>query len=65
LGTGSRFDPYSNAYTEILPDEEKESTTAFLIRALCWFERNGVTIVRVVTDDGENRSRPIIVTTAP
>lgn len=40
------------AYTEILPDEKKESATAFLIRALCWFERHGVTVARVMTDNG-------------
>jgi transposase InsO family protein len=40
------------AYTEILPDEKKETTTGFLIRALCWFERHGVTVARVMTDNG-------------
>jgi transposase InsO family protein len=40
------------AYTEILPDERKESATGFLIRALCWFERHGVTVARVMTDNG-------------
>ena len=40
------------AYTEILPDERKESATGFLIRALCWFERHGVIVARVMTDNG-------------
>ncbi len=40
------------AYTEILPDERKEAATSFLIRALCWFERHGVTVARVMTDNG-------------
>jgi len=40
------------AYTEILPNERKESATGFLIRALCWFERHGVTVARVMTDNG-------------
>ncbi len=40
------------AYTEILPDERKEAATSFLIRALCWFERHGVTVTRVMTDNG-------------
>jgi len=40
------------AYTEILPDERKEAATGFLIRALCWFERHGVTVARVMTDNG-------------
>jgi transposase InsO family protein len=40
------------AYTEILPDERKEAATSFLIRALCWFERQGVGVARVMTDNG-------------
>lgn len=40
------------AYTEILPDERKESATAFLERALAWFESLGVTVERVMTDNG-------------
>jgi transposase InsO family protein len=40
------------AYTEILPNERKETATAFLIRALCWFERHGVMVARVMTDNG-------------
>jgi transposase InsO family protein len=40
------------AYTEILPDERQEAATGFLIRALCWFERHGVTVARVMTDNG-------------
>jgi transposase InsO family protein len=40
------------AYTELLPDERKESATAFLARALAWFARLGVTVERVMTDNG-------------
>ena len=40
------------AYTELLPDERKESATAFLSRALAWFGRHGVTVERVMTDNG-------------
>lgn len=40
------------AYTEILPSEGKHDTTAFLERALNWFGRLGVTIERVMTDNG-------------
>ncbi|RST79290.1 IS481 family transposase, partial [Aquibium carbonis] len=40
------------AYTEILPDEKKESATAFLERALAFFERHGVKVERVMTDNG-------------
>lgn len=40
------------AYTEILPSERKEDTTAFLERALAWLGRRGVTVERVMTDNG-------------
>ena len=40
------------AYTEILPDERKESAVAFLERAIAWFARLGVTVERVMTDNG-------------
>ena len=40
------------AYTEILPSERKEDTTAFLQRALAWLARQGVTVQRVMTDNG-------------
>ncbi len=40
------------AYTELLPDERKESATGFLSRALAWFARHGVTVERVMTDNG-------------
>ncbi len=40
------------AYTEILPDEKKTSATAFLKRALVFFERHGLTVERVMTDNG-------------
>jgi transposase InsO family protein len=40
------------AYTELLPDETKESAVAFLARALAWFARHGVTVERVMTDNG-------------
>lgn len=40
------------AYTELLPDEKKESAIAFLGRALDWFARHGVRVERVMTDNG-------------
>jgi transposase InsO family protein len=40
------------AYTEILADERKESAVAFLGRALVWFARYGVSVERVMTDNG-------------
>jgi transposase InsO family protein len=40
------------AYIELLPDEKKESAVAFLDRALAWFARHGVTVERLMTDNG-------------
>jgi len=40
------------AYTEILPSEGKDDTTAFLQRTLSWFGRLGVDIEGVMTDNG-------------
>ena len=40
------------AYTEILPDERKESAVVFLERAIAWFATLGVTVERVMTDNG-------------
>ena len=40
------------AYIEILPDERKASVIAFLVRALRWFARLGVSVER---DDDRQR----------
>jgi transposase InsO family protein len=40
------------AYPELLPDARKISAIAFLARALAWFARHGVTIERIMTDNG-------------
>jgi len=40
------------AYTEILPSEGQHDTTAFLQRALAWLDRHGVSVQRVMTDNG-------------
>jgi transposase InsO family protein len=40
------------AYTELLPDEKKESAVAFLGRALDWFARHGISVEHVMTDNG-------------
>jgi transposase InsO family protein len=40
------------SYSEILPDARQASATAFLDRAAAWFGRHGVTIERVMTDNG-------------
>jgi len=40
------------AYTELLPDEKKESALGFLARALAWYDRHGVSVEGVMTDNG-------------
>jgi hypothetical protein len=47
------------AYTEILPDERKETAAGFLARAHAWYATAGITIERVLSDNGScYRSRP-------
>ena len=47
------------AYTEVLADERKATTTGFLERALGWFSEHGVHVERVMTDNGVSyRSKP-------
>ncbi|ROH91985.1 IS481 family transposase [Stagnimonas aquatica] len=47
------------AYTEVLIDEKKATTTDFLERALAWFTEHGVSTARVMTDNGVSyRSKP-------
>jgi transposase InsO family protein len=40
------------AYSEVLPDERKETATGFLERALAWFAGHGIAVERVMTDNG-------------
>jgi transposase InsO family protein len=40
------------AYTEILPDETKHTTAAFWLRAHAYFTTCGITVRRVLTDNG-------------
>jgi transposase InsO family protein len=40
------------AYTEILPDERKDTAAAFLARAAAWYAAAGITIERVISDNG-------------
>jgi transposase InsO family protein len=40
------------AYTEILTDETKETATAFWTRAQAYFAAAGITVARVLTDNG-------------
>jgi transposase InsO family protein len=49
----SAIDAYSRvAYSEILPVEDTEYCTAFLQRAVAWFASLGITVERVLTDNG-------------
>jgi transposase InsO family protein len=40
------------AYVEVLPDERAPTATAFFRRALAWFAARGITVQRVMTDNG-------------
>jgi transposase InsO family protein len=40
------------AYVEVLPDETAATSIGFLERAVAWFAERGVTIERVMTDNG-------------
>ena len=40
------------AYTEILADEKQDTAAAFWTRAATWFAAAGITIARVLTDNG-------------
>ena len=40
------------AYTESLPDERKGSAIAFTRPALVWFQRFGISVERLITDNG-------------
>jgi transposase InsO family protein len=40
------------AFSQVMPDEKKESATAFLTAALAYYASLGVTVSRVMTDNG-------------
>jgi transposase InsO family protein len=40
------------AYTELLPDERSHSAVAFTARAIDWFAKHGVTVERIMSDNG-------------
>ena len=44
--------PHGSPTQRFLADERKESAVAFLGRALVWFARYGVSVERVMTDNG-------------
>jgi transposase InsO family protein len=53
------------AYAEILPDERKETASAFVDRAFGFFAERGITVERVLTDNGScYRSRELARTLA-
>ena len=49
----SAIDAYSRlVYSEILADERKETASAFWLRANAWFAECGITVQKVLTDNG-------------
>jgi transposase InsO family protein len=49
----SAVDDHSRlAYSEILPDEQATTAAAFWTRAQAWFAAHGITVKRVLTDNG-------------
>jgi transposase InsO family protein len=40
------------AYSELLADERKETASAFWLRANAWFTQGGITVSKVLTDNG-------------
>jgi transposase InsO family protein len=47
------IDDYSRlAYAEVLPDETAKTAIAFLIRAIRFYRRHGITVERLLTDNG-------------
>lgn len=52
------------AYAEPLPDETGVTTAAFLARALVHFNAQGLTVKRILTDNGKNYTSKVFVQTA-
>src|SRR5467141_3511544 len=48
------------AYVEVLPNERKQTTAAFLNRALDHFQTLGVAVARIMTDNGSSYSSYLI-----
>jgi len=40
------------AYVEVLPDEQQATTVCFMVRAVSWFNSQGITCRRVLSDNG-------------
>ena len=51
-GAGWEFDASRVAFSQILPDEKKGSAVAFLRAAVAYYASLGVTVARVMTDNG-------------
>ena len=46
-------------HVEVLPDEKQATTVGFLLRAVAWFDTQGMTCKRVLSDNGSAyRSKP-------
>jgi transposase InsO family protein len=46
-------DDYSRlAYAEVLPDEKASTAAGFLRRAVAYYQRHGITVERILTDNG-------------
>src|SRR5262249_4482693 len=53
-------DDYSRlAYAEVLPDERASTAIGFLRRAVRFFARHGITVERVLTDNGSAYVSPL------
>jgi transposase InsO family protein len=50
-------------YTELLAAEKAAISSCFLVRAAGWVERHGVTIDRVMSDNGSRYRSPFFLTT--
>lgn len=50
-------------YSEVLPDELGDTTAAFLVRAVAWFEAQGIVVERLLTDNGSAYRSLIFATT--
>lgn len=53
------------AYTEILADKRSAIATCFLLRAADWVERSGVTINRVMIDNGNGYRAHLFLNACP
>jgi transposase InsO family protein len=52
------------AYAEILADEQGDTAAAFLARAVAWYAAHGITVERVLTDNGSAYRSTVFAITA-